>query len=222
VPGLRPSNLLAAAAAWLALLLLAGCPPHSKTDKPADPVAPPPAAAVLPAHGRLLGYDKLHLGMSSFDIAQVYNAPEGQGKGFKRLIQDFGDVQHHIVTFDAAASQPQRKLVLALLRDELYELVERRDGLTAEQAAAWRGEVVKRYGPPAAESIPGAQWSWGPENGVSLTFTQDNASDKYMSANVVIIFKPYADLAYQYLADWQKAHPDFGKTPPQPPAAPAN
>ena len=187
-----------------ALLLLTGCPPHEKS------AAKPPAADVppaMPAHGKLLAYENLHLGMSSVDISQAYNAPEGQGKGFKRVIEDFNDVQHHIVTFETKDTEPQRKLVLALYQDQLYELVDRRDGLTADQAKAWHTQLEQRYGPPAAEPVRGAQWTWGPEHDVLLTYTQDNASDNYMSANVVIVFKPYEDAAYKYLADWEKAHP---------------
>src|SRR5207244_136597 len=115
---------------------------------------------------------------------------------------DFQDVQHHIVKFDDKPGAPRRRLVLALLRDELYEIVDRRDGLTAAQAQAWRDALVKQYGKPASEPMPGAQWSWGEKGGLLLSFTQDNASDKAMSANAVLVFQPYADASYNYLADW--------------------
>jgi hypothetical protein len=194
-------------AAVCALLLLAGCPPGAQNaGKPADPSVP---AARLPARSKLLAYDKLHLGMTGLEIAQLYNAPEGKGQGFQRLVQDFQGVQHHIVKFADKAGQPSRRLVLALLRDELYEIVDRRDHLTAAQAKAWRDSLVKQYGKPDSEPVAGAQWSWGPENGLLLTLTQDNASDEAMSANVVLVSQPYEDAAYSYLADWQKAHPEY-------------
>jgi hypothetical protein len=186
-------------------LLCAGCPGGEGEPAP-DPSVP---TAVLPAKGKLLAYDKLTLGMDSLKLAQVYNAPEGKGEGFRRIVQDFGGVHHHIVKFDDKAGQPSRRLVLALLRDELYEVVDRRDGLTAKQAAAWKAALVKRYGKPDSEPVDGAQWSWGPENGVLLTYTQDNAGDKSMGANVVLVFQPYEDAAYSYLEDWQQQHPDY-------------
>lgn len=192
----------------LPLALLAGCPPGGKgaSAKVADPSVP---ASPIPARGELLAYDKLHLGMTGLEVAQLYNAPEGKGQGFRRVVQDFQGVQHHIIKFDDKAGQPSRRLVLALLRDELYEIVDRRDRLTATQAQAWRAELVKQYGKPDSEPVAGAQWSWGPENGLLLTLTQDNASAEVMNANVVLVSQPYEDAAYTYLVDWQKAHPEY-------------
>jgi hypothetical protein len=189
-----------------ALLLAAGCPPQDK-HAPAASSATPTAA--LPAEGPLLDYDKLRLGMDAVGIAQAYNAPDGRGDGFRRVVQDFDGVQHHIVLFDEKTGQPQRRLVLALLRDELYQIVDRRDGLSAKQADAWRAELEAKHGKAATMPVAGAQWSWGEADGVLLTFTQDNASENSMSANVVLVFKPYADAGYSYLEDWQRAHPDY-------------
>lgn len=190
----------------LMLALLAGCPPRESEEAAANPAVP---TAPLPAQGRLLEYAGLRLGMTNMDIAQAYNAPDGRGDGFRRVIQDFDGVQHHIVKFDTAATEPPRKLVLALLRDELYQVVDRRDALTAEQAGAWRAELVAAYGEPAAMTIGEAQWIWGPENGVQLTFTQDNATPEAMSAHVMLVYEPYETAAHSYLEAWQRAHPDY-------------
>lgn len=190
------------------LLMLAGCPPREDTPPEGQGEASVPGEP-LPVRGKLLDYGGLRLGMSSVEIAQVYNAPDGKGDGFQRVIQDFDGVQHHFIKFDTAEGEPLRKLVLALLRDELYMIVDRRDALSPAQAEAWRAELAEQYGAHDLMSIGDAQWRWGPENGVELIFTQDNAGETVLSAHVVLSFQPYADAAYGYLEDWQRAHPDY-------------
>jgi hypothetical protein len=190
------------------LLACCGCPPASE-ERQADQGNPAVPSEPLPAMGKLLDYHQLRLGMNSLDIARLYPAPNGKGEGYVRVIQDFGIVQHHIIKFDDADGEPHRRLVLALLRDELYMLVDRRDILSSEQATAWREELAGAYGEHSAMTIGDAQWRWGPENGVELIFTQDNSNPKAMSANVVLSFQPYNDAAYSYLTEWQAAHPDY-------------
>lgn len=207
---LKASRARLAGLLLLSLLqLLCACPPKQDEDPSAVVKGVGVPSDPLPAQGLLLDYEQLKLGLSSVDISQIYNAPEGRGEGFRRLVQDFDGVQHHFVRFDEAESQPKRLLALALLRDELYEIVDRRDGLSADQAKAWKDELVKRYGQPTSMPLEGAQFSWGPENGVLLTFTQDNAHELAMSANVVLVYQPYADAAYEYLERWQQAHPEY-------------
>jgi hypothetical protein len=194
-----------AAALLIALLqfLLTGCP--AAEDDPAaatggdgfNPLQP------LPTAGKLLNYDKLRLGMTTVDLAQVYNAPEGRGDGFARVIAPYDAVVQHYINFDAPAGEPQRKLICAFYRDRLYWIIERRDGITAQQAQAWQAQCVADYGAATAETIPGAQWMWS-EDGVELTFTQDNASDNYMSANVVVVHEPTQAAARAYLAAREK------------------
>jgi hypothetical protein len=165
----------------------------------------------IPTEGALLSYAGLKLGMSSAELAQVYNAPEGRGKDFDRIIASYDAVAQHFITFDARPGQPQRRLIAAFYRDRLYWIVDRREGLTAAQAKAWYDECAKAYGPPARESVPGAQWTWEQAGGVKLTFTQDNASETAMTANVVLVHQPTQTAAHAYLAEWEAAHPQEGK-----------
>jgi hypothetical protein len=168
-------------------------------------------SAPFPAEGALLSYAGLKLGMSSAELAQVYNAPEGRGKDFDRIIAPYDAVAQHFITFDVKPGEPQRRLIAAFYRDKLYWIVDRREGLSAAQAKTWYDECAKAYGPPARESVPGAQWTWEQAGGVQLTFTQDNASEQSMTANVVLVHEPTQTAAHDYLAKWEEAHPQEGK-----------
>jgi len=180
----------------------------SSTEEQADTVDP---SEPIPAESALLSYGGLKLGMSSAELSQVYNAPEGRGKDFDRIIAPYDAVAQHFITFDAKPGEPQRRLIAAFYRDKLYWIVDRREGLSAAQAKAWYDECVKAYGPPLRESVPGAQWSWEQAGGVKLTFTQDNASETAMNANVVLVHQPTQTAAHDYLAKWEEAHPQEGK-----------
>jgi hypothetical protein len=192
---------------WLLLLLpvllLAGCPHSSAPSK--DEAAALQASAPLPADSPLLKYEALRLGMSNLDVAQAYNAPEGKGKGFTRGVEEYGDVRNQIITFDEVKGRPDRKLVLRLYQDKLIKLVDRRDGLTAKDGADWLAALTKRYGKPAKQTLPGAQWMWGDRGGLSLTYTQDNQDGGNMSANVVLSHDPSYDASVRYL-HWRQEH----------------
>jgi hypothetical protein len=184
----------------LPTLLLAGCP--AKGDASKDAAAELQPSATLPADSPLLKYGDLRLGMSNLDVAQVYNAPDGKGKGFTRGVEEYGDVRNQIITFDPAKGRAERRLVLRLYQDKLAKLVDRRDGLSVKDAEAWRAELTKAYGPPARESLPGAQWVWG-DDALALTFTQDNNSTGLMSANVVLEHTPTYAASVRYL-EWRE------------------
>jgi hypothetical protein len=197
-----------------ALLLLLACLPGCPTKEEQVNAAGQPdtasfsPSADIPVLDPLAKYGKLRLGMSNLDLAQAYNAPEGKGEGFSRVVQEFGDARNHIIEFDAQDGEPRRRIVIRVYRDRLAKLVERRDGLTAAQADAWRAELVKAHGEPPMQPLHGAQWSWGDKDGVLLTFTQDNASPTDMSANVVLEHRPTYDASVRYLEEWSKAHPE--------------
>jgi len=174
-----------------------------------DALAP---RAAVPADNPLIRYDKLKLGMSEFELAQAYNAPQGQGAGFTRVLQRFDAVSIHTIKFEDRAGEPSRVMLLEFYRDQLCRIVDRRDGVSAKQGGAWLGECKRRYGEPTSQPVPGAQWSWGERDGVLLTYTQDNASEKAMSANVVLVHQPALDAAQSYLVQWEQAHPE----PPAP------
>lgn len=204
---MEPMNRIAC---WLALGMLltaAGCP---RKDPAADAARFKPSAP-LPASGALLSYDKLRLGMNAVELSQVYNAPEGRGEGFARVIAPYDAVAQHFITFDQQPGQPARRMICAFYRDQLYLLVDRREGLSAAQAQAWYDECRAAYGNPARETVAGAQWRWEMEGGVTLTFTQDNASPEYLLANVVLVHEPTRAAAHEYLAMWEKEHPQAEK-----------
>jgi|SRR5690606_17986189 len=167
-------------------------------------------ADVIPAEGALIHYDGLTLGMNTLELSQIYNAPEGKGEGFYRGLQDYDDVQTHVIEFEREdQSTPRRTLTLSFYRDQLYIVVDRIEGIDATQADQWRARLTELYGEPAEERLAGAQWVWGNPASVQLVFTQDNSSDASMTANVVLEHKPTGEAAYNYLAEWEKRHPDF-------------
>ena len=164
----------------------------------------------IPAEGALLHYDGLRLGMSTLDLSQIYNAPEGKGDGFYRGLQDYDSVQTHVVEFEREdVSGPRRTLTMSFYRDQLYIVVDRIEGISSEQAGEWQQRLVDLYGEPASETLAGAQWTWGSEKSLQLVFTQDNSSEESMTANVVLEHKPTGEAAYNYLAEWEKRNPDF-------------
>jgi hypothetical protein len=189
----------------LLLLLCAGCPQGGAPGK--DEAALLQPSAPLPAASPLLKYGDLRLGMTNLEVAQAYNAPEGKGKGFTRGVEEYGDVRNQVIQFDSVKGRPDRKLVLRLYQDKLAELVDRRDGLTTQQAADWLAALTKAYGKPAKETLPGAQWVWGAKGGLMLTYTQDNQSPTNMSANVVLTHEPSYDASVRYL-QWREQHGD--------------
>ncbi len=193
-------------------LLLCGCPagePESSAPAATAGITPAPVAAdttarltpaqPIPADEPLAQYAGLTLGMSSVELAQVYPAPEGRGEGYSRIIEDYGDVQHHIIAFTVAAGQPERRLVASLYRDQLYLIIDRRDGVNGAQIAAWREECFAAYGKECVETINGAQWSWPGQDGVNLAFTQDNSAPDYMDAHIIVAHQPTQAAAHAYL-----------------------
>jgi hypothetical protein len=208
MPKLALAGLLLAAIT----LLATGCPRTADDGHDASARNALQPSTPIPSASPLLKYDALKLGMSEFELAQVYNAPEGKGKGFSRVLQRYSDVSIHTIKFDAAAGQMARVMLLEFYRDQLCRIVDRRDGLTGKQAAAWLDECKQQYGEPSAKPVLGAQWSWGAKDSVLLTFTQDNASENSMSANVVLVHAPTLDAAQNFLVEWEKEHPQ------QPPA----
>jgi hypothetical protein len=197
-----PITLLAV----LPLLLLCGCPKPPPGAADPDPASFSPRPPI-PADSPLIAYDKLKLGMSSLDISQAYNAPEGKGDGFTRVIEDFGAASNHIIAFTPKEGEPRRRMVLRVYRDELCKLVDRRDGLSRQQADEWFAELKQKYGEELRMTVPEAQWSWGSRDSVLLTFTRDNASETDMSANVVLVHQPGYDASLNYIEAWQKVHP---------------
>jgi hypothetical protein len=183
----------------LALLLVA-CPAKKETVDTAQfqPSVP------IPEDSALTHYENLHLGMSNLEISQVYNAPDGKGKGFRRGIEDYDDARNHIIEFDQAKGAPKRRIVLRVYQDKLALIVDRRDQLNAKQAADWFASLKKAYGQPT-EQLPGAQWVWGKPGEVNLTYTQDNHSAENMSANVVLRHDPTYDASRRYL-EYQQAN----------------
>ena len=191
-------------------LLLGGCPGGSKAVK-RDPFIP---AAPIPKSDALVQYDKLHLGMSELELSQAYNAPEGKGKGFTRTLERSGNVSVHTISFQLKQGQPRRLLLLEFYRDQLCRIVDRRDHMTKQQADAWFKECAKRYGNSPREVMPGAQWEWRGSQGLSLTYTRDNASEEDMSANVVLVHQPTLSAAQSFLKEWE------AQNPPAPAGAP--
>lgn len=207
--------------ALLALLcvLLTGCPAKDQSTTKDDSASAGSfnPSEPIPADNPLLHYDKLWLGMDSLAMSQVYNAPQGKGAGFNRVIQQFGDVAHHIINFDPKEGQPLRRIVASFYRDQLYIIVDRREGITKEQRDEWFNSLVEAYGDKYDTILPTSQWSWGDKKGVLLTFTQDNASENYMTANVVLEHKPTREAAHEYLAAWEEAHPGQANPAPEKP-----
>ena len=203
-------------ALWL-LALLTGCPSGgAKSAASQNPSSTKPDAsqtqqpsAAIPADEPLCKYAGLRLGMNSLELAQVYNAPEGRGAGFTRVLTQYDAVAQHYIDFDQKDGEPARRLIAVFYRDQLYWIIDRRDKISAKQAEEWRAACIKDYGQPSAENVPGAQWSWDGKGGVKLVFTQDNASADRMSANLVLVHEPTQAAAREYLSAWAAAHPDF-------------
>jgi len=191
------------------LMLSSGCPSQERnTEKPAgQETAAFIPSEPIPIEHPLLDYAGLWLGMNSVDISQAYSAPEGLGDGFTRGIERYGDVAHHTIRFDLAEGEPRRKIIAAFFRDQLYFIVDRREGLTSAQGEQWFQELKEAYGENPQMTIGGAQWIWGDGDGVSLTYTQDNASETYMTATVVLVHQPTRTAAHNYLIAWEEKHP---------------
>lgn len=220
---------------WIALalcLLACGCPQQDQTaDGTTGTTSQPPATAgggstsadtgletqlnptqSIPRDEPLASYAGLKLGMNSVELAQVYPAPEGRGVSFYRVIQDYGDVQHHIISFDKKDGETQRRIVASLYRDQLYLIIDRRDGVTGAQLDAWREECFAQYGKACQETINGAQWAWSGQAGVSLTFTQDNSATDYQDAHVIVVHTPTQQAAHAYL-QLREAHEESKERP---------
>jgi hypothetical protein len=226
-------QMLSRASGWLALalcLLACGCPQRDKlatgeTGAAAQPAAVKPSTTAqadpatklnptlpIPADEPLAEYAGLKLGMNSVELAQVYPAPEGRGETYSRVIEDYGDVQHHIIAFDVREGEPERRIVASLYRDQLYLIIDRRDGVNAAQLEAWRSECFAKYGKACTETINGAQWTWKGKDSVSLTFTQDNSAPDYQDAHVIVAHQPTQDSAHAYL-ELREAHEESTTRP---------
>jgi len=194
----------------LVTLLLAGasaCPAPERADRQgADSAGGFAPSEPIPAEHPLLEYAGLRLGINAVALAQVYNAPEGQGDGFTRVIEDYDAVQHHTIAFEQQPDQPSRKLVVSFYRDRLFLIVDRRDGLTAKQADEWFAELAAQYGEDYTPTLPTSQWRWGDEEGLFVLFTRDNASESAMSATLMLVHWPTRLAAHSYLEEWERTH----------------
>jgi len=161
----------------------------------------------IPNIDPMLNWAKLRLGMGGVDISQVYNAPEGVGEGFTRVQQHFGSSINHIIAFVPEETGVKRAMTLALYRDKLFMIIDRREGMSAEQADEWYAEVAEMYEGEPLENIGGAQYIWGDEDNIMATFTRDNASDKYMTCTFVLEHIPTRDAWHGYNEQWEKDHP---------------
>ena len=193
------------------LLLAAGCVDEQESSGASQAGSASeeqfqPTMAIPNMHPWLAWAD-LRLGMNNFDLSQAYNAPEGRGEGFTRVQQYFGAAVNQYITFDQAEDEPVRKLICALYRDELFRLVDRREGVNAESAAAWLAECTQQFGEEPAETIGGAQWIWrDEEQDITVSFTQDNAGDEYMTAQLEITHMPTYTAWQAYNRDWGEKH----------------
>ncbi len=197
------------------ILATVGCPAPQEDAKPAKDVAADTTqdasinpASPIPTDNPYQTYAGLYLGMGTVELSQIYNAPKGLGDGFTRVIEHFGDVQNHIIEFEQAEGEPARKIVASLYRDELFILVDRQDWVTSEQRDAWWDEMLADYGEDYETVLPTSQWSWGDREGVLLTFTQDNATEELMTANVVLKHIPTREAAHNYSVIWHEENPD--------------
>ena len=188
----------------LGLLLTAAACVDDGTSSGTSSTAPEGEAAgftpsePIPNMHPLLAWASLRLGMSSYDISQAYNAPEGYGDGFTRVIQQFGLSANHVITFDRDEGEPLRTITCGFFRDELFIIVDRREGLSLEQSNEWFAQCRGKYGDDFTENVAGAQWSWGDPEDITAVFTQDNASDKYMTCNLVIKHHPTEKVWHAY------------------------
>jgi len=155
----------------------------------------------------LLAWANLRLGMSGVEISQAYNAPEGRGDSFTRVLQQFGASVTQVITFDREEGQPKRTITCGMYRDELFMIVDRREGYTLEQANAWFAECLEKYGDGFTETVAGAQWQWSSAQGIQATFTQDNASDSYMTCTLVVEHLPTREAWHAYNDEWDERHP---------------
>lgn len=198
------------------LLLLCGCPPDVKSGnraakQPIQPEAELNPSQPIPSESSYLEYAGLRLGMGALELSQVYNAPKGRGDGFARVIEYFGDVHNHIIEFDRQDGEPKRKMIASLYRDRLYIVVDSREWINPEQRDNWWAELIEKYGSDYKTILPSSQWSWGDPDGVLITFTQDNASEKLMNCNVVLEHKPTRVAAHNYNVWWDQNHPEKSK-----------
>jgi hypothetical protein len=196
------------------LLSLSACPQprEAGTDKSAAEAGNPlfQPSMPIPAEGALLHYDGLTLGMSTLELSQIYNAPDGQGEGFFRGFQDYESVQTHVIEFEREDELgPRRTLTLSFYRDQLYVVVDRIEGISAVQTDEWFARLEQLYGAGPAETVASAQWTWGDKDSILMAFTRDNSSELSMTANIVLEHKPTGEAAYAYLQEWEKRNPNF-------------
>jgi len=208
----------------LCALATAGCDDKAETGGAADDSASQAGSAVgaefqparpIPNMHPWLSWARLRLGMSSFDLSQAYNAPEGRGDGFIRVSQNFGAAVNHFITFDRPVNEagekdedaPLRKLVCAFYRDELFRLIDRREGIDAAAVEVFFNECAEKFGDGYLETLGGAQWTWrDEEEDITVTFTQDNASEKLMTAQLEITHMPSWRAWQAYNRDWAAKH----------------
>jgi hypothetical protein len=163
-----------------------------------------------------LSWAGLRLGMTSFELSQVYNAPEGRGDGFIRVSQNFGAAVNQFITFERPRNEegeedvtaPLFKLICAFYRDELFRLIDRREAINAAEAAEFFNECAEKFGDGYVETLGGAQWTWRDEDeDITVTFTQDNASELMMTAQLEITHMPTWRAWQAYNRDWAAKHP---------------
>jgi hypothetical protein len=197
----RPASILLALAA---ALLAGGCPDETPPGEVSSADYPP--TAEIPEGNKYADYAQLSLGMDSVGISQAYNAPDGQGEGFTRVIQDFGENHNHLINFDRGEGEPERRMVVRVYRDEIVRIIDRRDEMSNAQADAWLAELKRTYGEDCEEVIPLVQWSWGSAEGVMLTFSRDREDDGNESAFVEVIHKPGYEASLAYARAWDALH----------------
>jgi len=220
------ARLLIAALLLALALVLAGCDKGGDADEAAGAGASEAGGAAeaefqparpIPGMHPWLSWANLRLGMSSLELSQVYNAPEGRGEGFTRVQQYFGAAVNQYITFDRPVDEegnedqnaPLRKLICAFYRDELFRLIDRREGVSAAEAQQFRDECTAKFGEDCLETLGGAQWTWRDEaEDITVTFTQDNASEQHMTAQLEICHMPTWRAWQAYNRDWAAKHPE--------------
>lgn len=224
-PGLLRLAARSLIAALALALVAAGCRKGDESSGSATASASEAGGAVgadfqparpIPSMHPWLSWAKLRLGMSSLELSQVYNAPEGRGDGFTRVQQYFGAAVNQYITFDRPAGEdgkadenaPLRKLICAFYRDQLFRLIDRREGISADEARQFHDECTDKFGVDCAETIGGAQWIWRDDaEDITVTFTQDNASEQHMTAQLEICHMPTWRAWQAYNRDWAEKHP---------------
>ena len=195
-----------------ALALAAGCDESGTNEDQSSSPSPALAASFTPESDipnihPMLNYAKLRLGMGGIEISQAYNAPDGRGEGFTRVYEQYGSSTNHIIAFADDGSGVKRTMTLAVYRDELFLIVDRREGMDSAGAEAWLAELMEMYEDEPLETIGGAQWIWESPEGIKAAFTRDNASEDYMNCTFVLEHEPTREAWHAYNEEWENRHP---------------